>query len=145
MIRKVTYALLALPVVLAISACGDPEAQQEEQLETATLDEPGLEDTSVTPDEAQSEALTLAAHLASGELDNAEVATTLEDLDRLITANIVEFPEDIRPGLTGDLESAHAALTAEDMGALQEAATSIENRLTEAAPASDEASASDAE
>ncbi len=145
MIRKMKYAMLALPLALAVSACGDQQAQQEEQVEAATLDQPGFEDKSVTPSEARSEALTLAGRLSAGDLDAAEAAIALQDLDRLITANIVEFPEDIRPGLTGDIESAHDALTAEDMAALQEAATSIETRLTDAAPASDEASASDAE
>ena len=145
MIRKMKYVMLALPLALAVSACGDQQAQEEVQAEDATLDQPGFEDKSVTPSEARAEALTLAGNLSTGDLDTAQAAIALEDLDRLVTANIVEFPEEVRPGLTEDLQSAHAALTAEDMSALQEAATSIENRLTDAPPASDEASASDAE
>ena len=132
MIRNVKYSILALPLVFALSACGSPQAQQEEQTEASTLDQPGFEDRSATSSEAQSEALTLAQRLASDNLDRAQAAVALEDLDRLINDNIVEFPEEMRAGLTEDVQSARSALESDDMGGMQDAASSIQNRLSTA-------------
>ena len=129
MIRNVKYSILALPLVFALSACGSPQAQQTE---ASTLDQPGFEDRSATSSEAQSEALTLAQRLASDNLDRAQAAVALEDLDRLINDNIVEFPEDMRAGLTEDVQSARSALESDDMGGVQDAASSIQNRLSTA-------------
>lgn len=136
MIRKMKYAMLALPLALAISACGDKQAQSEEKVEAATLDQPGFEDKPVTPSEARSEALTLAGRLASDNLDSAKAAVTLEDLDRLVNDNIVKFPENIRTGLTEDIKSARDALEATDMHGLKEAAIRIQAKLNGPAPAS---------
>ncbi len=137
MINKFKYAMLALPLALAVSACGDQAAENEGQVQEATVDQPGFEDRSATPAEAQSEAMTLAEHLASGDLNSAEAADALEDLDRLVTANIVDFPQDIRPGLTEDVEAARSALESQDMEGLQEAATRIQAKLSSAGSATD--------
>ena len=61
-----------------------------------------------------------------------EWVRALEDLDRLINDNIVEFPEDMRAGLTEDVQSARSALESDDMGGVQDAASSIQNRLSTA-------------
>ena len=139
--RKISILALALPLVLAVSACGDPEAQEEAQVETSTLEQPGFEDTAVTSEEALSEATTLAGHLATGGMGSAEAAVVLEDLDRLVTANIVEFPEDIRTSLTEDIQSARDALDTNDMPALQEAGQQMQDRLLNAQDAQDAAPA----
>ncbi|WP_137679807.1 hypothetical protein [Aurantiacibacter suaedae] len=130
--RKISIMLLALPLVIAVSACGDPEAREEAQVEAATLEQPGFEDTAVTTDEALSEATTLAGHLAAGGMGSAEAAVVLEDLDRLVMANIVEFPEDIRTSLTEDIQSARDALGSNDMPALQEVGTRMQDTLLNA-------------
>ena len=77
--------------------------QQEKQAEAVqekTLDQPGFEGKSATPSEAQSEALSLAQHLSSDTLEAGEAAIVLEDLDRLVSDNLTDFPEDMRPALT---------------------------------------------
>ena len=130
--RKISIVALTLPLVLAVSACGDPEAQEEAQVETATLEQPGFEDTAVTTDEALSEATTLAGHLAAGGMGSAEAAVVLEDIDSLVTANIAAFPEDIRTSLTEDIQSARDALDSNDMPALQEAGNQMQDRLLDA-------------
>ena len=136
MTNKLKYALVAVSLALAISACSDQQAQQEEHVQTATLDQPGFEDKPVTSSQAESEALTLAGHLASGDLEGTEAADALEDLDRLVNDNIVKFPEDIRPVLTEDIQSARSALEAGDMDGLKEAAIRIQRALSGSAPAS---------
>lgn len=130
MICKPLFPMLALPLVLSVAACGNPEAQQEGQAQEATIDQPGFEDTSATPSQVRSEALTLAGHLAAGDLDRSDAAVVLEDLDTLVTDNIVEFPEDIRPALTQDIQSARDALEGDDMAALQEAASQMQAKLS---------------
>ncbi|MBD76494.1 MAG: hypothetical protein CL807_06315, partial [Citromicrobium sp.] len=66
-----------------------------------------------------------------------EAAIVLEDLDRLVSDNLTDFPEDMRPALTGDIESAKDALEAEDMSGMQEAAKQFHDKLAGSATASD--------
>lgn len=127
---KLATATLSLALSLAVAACGSPQAEQDGDAEKAMTEGPGVDGTAVTPGQAMFEARTLAAHLTSGEMDRGETAVALEDLDRLVNDNIVEFPEAIRPKLTEDITSARLALKAEDMQGLQEAAVSIENTLS---------------
>ena len=100
MARQTACWMLALPLALVVTACGSPQAEQEAKSEATTLDQPGFEGRPATAAEAQSEAATLAGRLASGDLNSSEAAVALEDLDRLVNDNIVDFPESIRPGLT---------------------------------------------
>ena len=127
---KLKYALIALPAALALSACGNPQEKQAEAVQEKTLDQPGFEGKSATPSEAQSEALSLAQHLSSDTLEAGEAAIVLEDLDRLV-------PEDMRPALTEDIESAKDALEAEDMSGMQEAAKQFHDKLAGSATAAD--------
>ena len=135
MARQTACWMLALPLALVVTACGSPQAEQEAKSEATTLDQPGFEGRPATAAEAQSEAATLAGRLASGDLNSSEAAVALEDLDRLVNDNIVDFPESIRPGLTQDIQSAHTALESNDMEGLQEAAGSVRNRLSATASA----------
>ena len=134
---KLKYALIALPVALALSACGNPQEKQAEAVQEKTLDQPGFEGKSATPSEARSEAISLAQHLSSDTLEAGEAAIVLEDLDRLVSENLTDFPEDMRPALTGDIESAKDALEAEDMSGMQEAAKQFHDKLAGSATASD--------
>ncbi|WP_109808745.1 hypothetical protein [Sphingosinithalassobacter portus] len=137
MILKFKYPMLALPLALAVSACGSPQATNEEQTATVTADQPGFENNSATPSEARSQATTLADRLASGNLNRDEATAALEQLDGLINDNMAEFPEDMRTALAGDIQSARDALATGDMGGLQEAATQIQNTLSGAVAAPD--------
>ena len=128
---KLKYALIALPAALALSACGNPQEKQAEAVQEKTLDQPGFEGKSATPSEAQSEALSLAQHLSSDTLEAGE------DLDRLVSDNLTDFPEDMRPALTEDIESAKDALEAEDMSGMQEAAKQFHDKLAGSATAAD--------
>ena len=135
MTNKLKYALIALPMALAISGCGNPQEKQAEEVQEKTLDQPGFDGKSATPSEAQSEALSLAAHLSSDEMEAGEAAIALEDLDRLVTDNLTDFPEDIRPALTEDIESAKDALEADDLSGMQEAAKQFQDKLAGSASA----------
>ena len=137
MIRTFKYPMLALPLMLAVSACGGPQATNEEQTATVTADQPGFEDNSATPSEARSQATTLAERLASGKLNRDEATATLEQLDGLVNDNMADFPEDMRTALAGDIQSARDALASGDMSGLQEAASQIQNRLSGAVAAPD--------
>ena len=106
-------------------------------MQEKTLDQPGFEGKSATPSEAQSEALSLAQHLSSDTLEAGEAAIVLEDLDRLVSDNLTDFPEDMRPALTEDIESAKDALEAEDMSGMQEAAKQFHDKLAGSATAAD--------
>ena len=92
---KMKYALLALPLALAVSACESPAEKQEEE------------------------------------------AQVLEDLDNLVSENLTDFPEDMRPALTEDIESARDALEADDEAGMREAATQFQNKLSDAATGSE--------
>ncbi|WP_299310027.1 hypothetical protein [uncultured Croceicoccus sp.] len=127
--KTLCYLSLLLPVSLALSACGDDAAHEQGEVQQATVDEPGFEDTAATPSQLRSEAMELAQHLESGTLDMSETAVVLEDLDQLVTANIVEFPEDIRAKLTQDIAAAKSALETSDANGVAEAAASIESTL----------------
>ena len=72
----------------------------------------------------------LAERIASGDLEQGELSVALEDLDRLVNDNPVDFPEDMRPSLTEDIQSARMAMESEDSEALQEAAASIQATLS---------------
>ena len=61
----------------------------------------------------------------------------LEDLDNLVSENLTDFPEDMRPALTEDIESAKDALEAEDMSGMQEAAKQFHDKLAGSATAAD--------
>ena len=76
------------------------------------------------------EAAALAERIASGDLEQGELSVALEDLDRLVNDNPVDFPEDMRPSLTEDIQSARMAMESEDSEALQEAAASIQATLS---------------
>ncbi|WP_144097907.1 hypothetical protein [Croceicoccus sediminis] len=132
MFRNLRPATIAVPLMLALSlaACGDPTAQDQGETDASMSDQPGVEVGPVTQGQAQAEAKELALRLASGDLASSEAAVALEDLDRVINDNIVEFPEDMRAGLSEDVASARDALTANDMEGLQEAATRIESKLS---------------
>lgn len=135
--RNLTLAMLGLPLALALSACGNPESDQINESEEATLDQPGFEGTPATQSEARSEAAELAGHLASGDLDAAEARVALNDLGELINNNIDDFPAENREQLMQILESAGEAFEAEDMAAMQEAAKQIEGLISDAEPAAD--------
>jgi hypothetical protein len=137
MTRKLKYALIVLPATLALSACGNPQEKQAEAVQEKTLDQPGFEGKSATPTQAQSEALSLAQHLSSDTLEAGEAAIVLEDLDRLVTDNLTDFPEDMRPALTEDIQSAKDALEAEDMAGMQEAAKQFHDKLAGSVATSD--------
>ena len=128
---------IALPLTLAfaLTACGSPQAEQDGETEATMTQEAGVDGTSATPGQAIPEAQALAGRLAAGDMDRSETATALEDLDRLVNDNIIDFPEAIRPKLTEDIASARSAFEAQDAQGLQEAATSIQNTLS--APAGD--------
>ena len=131
--RNIKISLLALPLALAVSACGDKETaqeKQEQQVQAATIDQPGMDGQPATPSEARSEAITLAGHIASGDLGRADAEVALEDLSRLINDNIADFPKDMQPTLIEDIQSAQSALEADDMGGLQEAAVAIQNKIS---------------
>ena len=123
---------LALPLImsLALAGCGTQEAEQVGQAETAMTDEPGVDGGAVTAGEARSEAAALAERISSGDLEQGELSVALEDLDRLVNDNPVDFPEDRRPSLTEDIQSARMAMESEDSEALQEAAASIQATLS---------------
>ncbi|NCP22916.1 MAG: hypothetical protein GW854_02070 [Erythrobacter sp.] len=123
---------LALPLAmsLALAGCGTQEAEEVGQAETAMTEEPGVDGAAVTAGEARSEAAALAGRIASGELEQDELAVALEDLDRLVNDNPVDFPADMRPSLTEDIQSARTAMESQDSEALQEAAASIQTTLS---------------
>ena len=123
---------LAFPLVmsLALAGCGTQEADEVGQAETAMTEEPGADGGAVTAGEARSEAAALAGRIASGELEQDELAVALEDLDRLVNDNPVDFPADMRPSLTEDIQSARTAMESQDSEALQEAAASIQTTLS---------------
>ncbi|MWV26376.1 hypothetical protein [Aurantiacibacter rhizosphaerae] len=130
--RLMNYTLLALPLALAISACGadHTEENQEAQTEAATLEQPGFDGTPATPEEARTEALELAGHLAAGDLSVSEAEIVLNDLSTLINDHIGDFPAETRVNLTQDIESAQSALESDYMQGVAEAAAQIENRIT---------------
>ena len=134
---KMKYALLALPLALAVSACESPAEKQEEEAQAETVAQPGFDGTAATPSEARDEAYSLAAKLSSGDLDPNEAVRVLEDLDNLVSENLTDFPEDMRPALTEDIESAKDALEAEDMSGMQEAAKQFHDKLAGSATAAD--------
>ena len=123
---------LALPLAmsLALAGCGTREADEVGQAETAMTEEPGVDGAAVTAGEARSEAAVLAGRIASGELGQDELAVALEDLDRLVNDNPVDFPADMRPSLTEDIQSARTAMESQDSEALQQAAASIQTTLS---------------
>ena len=129
---KFTTKVIAVPFALSfvVAACGSPEAQQDGDAEVAMTQEPGVDGTNATAGQAVSEAQDLALRLAAGEMDRSETAAALEDLDRLVNDNPLDFPETIRPKLTEDIASARSAFEAQDAQGLQEAATSIRNTLS---------------
>jgi hypothetical protein len=137
MIFKMKYALLALPLALAVSACESPAEKQEEEAQAETVAQPGFDGTAATPSEARDEAYSLAAKLSSGDLDPNEAVRVLEDLDNLVSENLTDFPEDMRPALTEDIESARDALEADDEAGMREAATQFQNKLSDAATGSE--------
>lgn len=128
--HKTKILALVVPATLALAACGSPQAEQQAETQATTLDQPGFEDRSITPVEAKSEALELVDHLESGDLDRTATADVLEDLDRLINANIVAFPEAIRGKLVEDVTSARSAFENNDEQGLKVAAESIGTALT---------------
>ena len=121
---------LSLGMALALAACGTQEAEEVGEAETTMTEEPGVDGTAATAGEARSEAVALAGRIASGELEQDELAVALEDLDRLVNDNPVDFPEAIRPSLTEDIQSARTAMESSDMAAVQEAAASIQTTLS---------------
>ena len=121
---------LSLGMALALAACGTQEAEEVGEAETTMTEEPGVDGTAATAGEARSEAAALAGRIASGELEQDELAVALEDLDRLVNDNPVDFPEAIRPSLTEDIQSARTAMESSDMAAVQEAAASIQTTLS---------------
>lgn len=133
--RSLSVAL-SLGMALALAACGTQEAEEVGQAETAMTEEPGVDGTTATAGEARSEAAALAGRIASGELEQGELAVALEDLDRLVNDNPVDFPADMRPSLTEDIRSARTAMESQDMAAVQEAAASIQTTLSESNAAS---------
>ena len=131
MISKTKYALLALPLALAVTACGNPQEKQAEETQAQTVDEPGFEnEPAATPSEARDEAYTLSSKLSSGDLEPGEAVKVLDDLDNLVSENLTDFPEDVRPTLTEDIQSARDALEAEDEGGMREAAMHFQKTLS---------------
>ena len=133
---KVAAFALPLAMALALAGCGSQQAEEVGQTDTAMTEEPGVDGDAATEGQARSEAATLAGRIASGEMDRTETAVALEDLDRLVNDNPIDFPADIRPSLTEDIQSARSAFEAQDMEGLQEAATLIETTLSGSAEAS---------
>ncbi len=129
MTNRMIIALAALPLALAVSACGNPQEKQAEEVQAATVEQPGLDGQAATPSQARTEALELAQHLSSGHLEPGQAIKVLDDLDKLVSENLVDFPEDIRPALTEDIQSARDALEADDKAAMQEAATQFQKKL----------------
>ena len=133
---KVAAFAFTLAMALALAGCGGQQAEETGQTETAMTDEPGVDREAVTPGQARSEAAALAGRIASGEMDRSETAVVLEELDRLVNDNPIDFPADIRPTLTEDIQSARLAFEAQDMAAFQEAALSFQNKLSGSVAAS---------
>jgi len=130
-------AALALPLALALSACGNPESDAINETEEATLEQPGFDGKPATQSEARSEASEIAAHLASGDLNETEARLALNDLGDLVNQNIDDFPAENRDQLMQVLESARLSFEAEDMEGVQEAATQIERLISGEEPAAD--------
>lgn len=141
--RTSNFVAFALPLALAmaVAGCGSKKADEVGQVDASMNDEPGVQEGAVTAAQARSEAAALAGRLASGKLANAEAAVALEDLDRLVNDNIVEFPEAIRPELTQCIQSARASLESGDMKGVKQAAIEIQSFISEPAGASTAASA----
>ena len=123
-------AALALPLALALSACGNPESNEINKTEEATLDQPGFEGKPATQSEARSEASELAGHLASGDLNATETRLALNDLGELVNNNIDDFPAENRDQLMEILQSAGDAFEADDMAGVQEAAKQMEGLIS---------------
>lgn len=128
--QKPSILALLGPATLGLAACGSPQAEQQADTQAATLDQPGFEDKAVTAGQAHAEALELVGHLESADMDRTAKADALEDLDRLINANIIEFPKDMRAKLSEDVTSARSAFENKDEEGLQVAAASIRAALT---------------
>ena len=135
-IIKAAVSTVPLALALVLAGCGNPEAEEVGETDTAMTDQPGVDGQPATASQAQSEATTLAGRIASGEMDRTETATALEDLDRLVNDNPIDFPAEMRPSLTEDIESARTAFEARDMQGVQEAAASIQTTLSGAASTS---------
>ena len=134
--RNLKFVSIALPLALALSACGNPNSDEINESEEATLEQPGLDGKPATETEARSEAAELAGHLASGDLSTTETRLALYDLSDLVNDNIDDFPADNREQLMQILESARDAFEADDMGAVQEAAKQMEGLIGETAAGS---------
>lgn len=137
MTRNIKFAALALPLAVALSACGNPETDEINKTEEATLEQPGFEGKPATQSQARSEASELAGHLASGDLNETETRLALNDLGDLVNNNIDDFPAENREQMMEILQSAADAFEADDMAAVQEAAKQIEGLIGDAAPAAD--------
>lgn len=123
-------AAFALPLVIALAACGNPESDQINETEKATLDQPGFDGKPATQSEARSEASTLVEHLASGDLNHTQARLALNNLGGLVNQNIDDFPAENREQLMEILKSARDAFEADDMPAVQEAATQMKGLIS---------------
>ena len=127
--KKTKILAAALPLALSIAACNEQGMEQEGMSDPDTMEAPQtLPDA---PGDVRAEAVAIARSLAAGSFDRTQAGAAMERLYSLIDENIDAFPQGSRALLREDLQSAQDALQANDMQALQQAATAIADRLSD--------------